>query len=133
MVNFNKLKALRKRIKNYENTIIAFSGGVDSTFLLMEAVQELGERVLAVTWDTVLIPRQELQDARKIAQLLGANHMIITAEPLQLPGVRDNSPERCYYCKQHLLGCFVNLPRKRAIRSFWMAPIRMMNVTTDPE
>jgi uncharacterized protein len=104
-----KLEALRKRMKNYESAIVAFSGGVDSSFLLMVAVQELGERVLAVTLDTDLIPRQEVQDAQEIAQLLGANHMIITADPLKIPEVRGNSSERCYHCKRYLFGTLYEL------------------------
>lgn len=112
-----KLKELRKRINNYENAIIAFSGGVDSTFLLMEAVQELGERVLAVTLDSALIPRRELQDAQKIAHLLGANHMLITTEPLKLPEVRINSPQRCYYCKQHLFELLCELAKKKGYQA----------------
>jgi uncharacterized protein len=104
-----KLEALRKRMKNYESAIVAFSGGVDSSFLLMVAVQELGERVLAVTLDTDLIPRQEVQDAQEIAQLLGANHMIITADSLKIPEVRGNSSERCYHCKRYLFGTLYEL------------------------
>jgi uncharacterized protein len=104
-----KLEALRKRMKKYESAVVAFSGGVDSTFLLMVAVQELGERVLAVTLDTKLIPRQELQNAQEIAQFLGANHMIITADPLENPEVRGNSSERCYHCKHYLFGTIYEL------------------------
>lgn len=112
-----KIEALRKRIKNYEKAIIAFSGGVDSAFLLMTAVQELGERVLAVTLDTALIPRREVQDAQEIAHHLKANHRIITADPLELPGVRDNSPERCYHCKQHLFGALCDLAKKKGYQA----------------
>ncbi|HBG21934.1 MAG TPA: ATP-dependent sacrificial sulfur transferase LarE [Peptococcaceae bacterium] len=104
-----KLEALRNRIKEYESAVVAFSGGVDSTFLLMVAVQELGKRVLAVTLDTDLIPRREVQEAQRIAKDLGADHMIITAEPLKIPEVRGNSSERCYYCKHHLFGTLYEL------------------------
>lgn len=112
-----KIEALRKRIRNYNSVIIAFSGGVDSTFLLMTAVEELRERALAVTLDTVLIPRRELRNAQEIAHLLGANHTIITADPLKLPGVRGNSPERCYHCKKHLFGLLCQLAREEGYQA----------------
>ncbi len=113
-----KIQALRKRIKNYEKAVIAFSGGVDSTFLLMTAVEELGERALAVTLDTVLIPRRELRYAQEMAHLLGTtNHTIITADPLKLPGVRGNSPERCYHCKKHLFGLLCQLAREEGYQA----------------
>ncbi|HHY30278.1 MAG TPA: ATP-dependent sacrificial sulfur transferase LarE [Syntrophaceticus sp.] len=112
-----KIQALRKRIKNYEKAVIAFSGGVDSAFLLMTAVEELRERALAVTLDTVLIPRRELRYAQEMAHFLGANHTIITADPLKLPGVRGNSPERCYHCKKHLFGLLCQLAREEGYQA----------------
>lgn len=108
-----KLKALRNRIKKYESAVVAFSGGVDSTFLLMVAVQELGERVLAVTLDTDLIPRQEVQEAKRIAEDLGADHLIIAADPLEIPQVRSNLPERCYHCKHYLFGTLRELAHNK--------------------
>ena len=108
----NKIESLRKRIKKYEKAVIAFSGGVDSTFLLMVAVQELGERVLAVTLDSMLIPRQEIEEAQRIAHQLRANHKIVSLNPLEVPGVRENQPERCYHCKQYLFGALCDLAGK---------------------
>ncbi|MGI5925926.1 MAG: ATP-dependent sacrificial sulfur transferase LarE [Thermacetogeniaceae bacterium] len=113
----NKIESLRKRIKNYEKAVIAFSGGVDSTFLLMVAVQELGDRVLAVTLDSVLVPRQEIEEAQRIARFLGANHKIVTMNPLEIPGVRENPPERCYYCKRYLFGALCDLASKKGYRA----------------
>jgi uncharacterized protein len=113
----DKVDSLRKRIKNYEKAVIAFSGGVDSTFLLMVAVQELGERVLAVTLDSMLIPRQEIQEAQRIARFLGTNHKIVTVNPLEIPGVRKNPPERCYYCKRYLFGALCDLASKKGYQA----------------
>ncbi len=108
----NKLDALRKKISGFESALIAFSGGVDSTFLLMLAQQELGDRVLAVTMDTILIPRRELQDAEEIAKNLRVRHLIISADPLELPLVRANSSERCYHCKHNLFKVLCSLARE---------------------
>ncbi len=102
--SMDKIKRLREKIRGYNSAIIAFSGGVDSTFLLMHAVEELGEKVLAVTLDTPLIPRQELQFAKDTAIQLGAKQIVIAANPLDIPDVKDNFPERCYHCKKYLLG-----------------------------
>jgi len=113
----NKIESLRKRIKKYEKAVIAFSGGVDSTFLLMVAVQELGERVLAVTLDSMLIPRQEIEEAQRIAHQLRANHKIVSLNPLEVPGVRENQPERCYHCKQYLFGALCDLAGKEGYQA----------------
>ena len=85
--------------------------------------------MLAVTLDSMLIPRQEIQEAQRIARFLGTNHKIVTVNPLEIPGVRKNPPERCYYCKRYLSGRFVTWPAKRVIRLFWMALLRMIRVT----
>jgi uncharacterized protein len=79
---------------------VAFSGGVDSTFLLAAAKEALGGGVTAVTVDSLIHSRREIREARAIARGLGVNHIVIPFGEITAPGFVTNPPERCYTCKQ---------------------------------
>lgn len=106
------LKKLEDIIKKSGKILIAYSGGVDSTFLLRFAVDTLGaDRVLAVTARSASYPAAELKEARVLAAETGCRHMVIESEELLIPGFKDNPPDRCYYCKKELFGKLINLAR----------------------
>jgi pyridinium-3,5-biscarboxylic acid mononucleotide sulfurtransferase len=97
---YNKLIELLSEMKT---VVIAFSGGVDSTFLLKAALDALGrENVLAVTADSETYPFEELEEAKNIAAKLGARHEVIHTSELAIPGYSENTPNRCYFCKKSL-------------------------------
>lgn len=114
MTEVEKLEKLNNRIKELKRVIVAFSGGVDSTFLLKVCLDVLGkENVLAVTARSSTYPTREFEEAKKLAESLGANHEIIISEELEVPGFSDNPPERCYYCKKELFGKLLKMARER--------------------
>src|SRR4030042_1814240 len=98
----NKLENLKNYLKRYKNAVIAFSGGVDSTFLACVAKDVYGEKLLLITATSSTYPFYELEEAKSLAQLLGINHRIIVSEELDIPGYADNPTDRCYYCKSEL-------------------------------
>jgi uncharacterized protein len=98
----NKLVILKEQLNPYKSAVIAFSGGVDSTFLARIAKDVYGDKLLLVTATSSTYPFYELDEAKSLAELLDINHRIIVSEELEIPGYSDNPPDRCYYCKSEL-------------------------------
>jgi uncharacterized protein len=96
---FNKLKEI---ISNLESVAVAFSGGVDSTFLLKVAHDVLKDNVIAVTATSSTYPERELKEAKSYAESFGVKHIIIVSEELDIEGFSKNPIDRCYYCKKEL-------------------------------
>jgi uncharacterized protein len=100
----NKLDILKARLSEYKNAVIAFSGGVDSTFLARVARDVYGDNLLLITATSKTYPFYELDEAKSLGELLGIKHRIIISEEMNIPGYTDNSPDRCYFCKSELFG-----------------------------
>lgn len=97
------MNRLSESIRPLDSVAIGFSGGVDSSVVCAAAVRVLGpEKVLAVTADSESLPRRELENAKWMAEELGIPHEIIRTNELECADYRDNSSERCYYCKDEL-------------------------------
>jgi uncharacterized protein len=85
------------------SAVIAFSGGVDSTFLLKAAALS-GMKALAVTGNSPTMPEQDLLDAKAVAKAIGFPHVIIETSELGNDDFRKNPPDRCFHCKSELFG-----------------------------
>jgi len=99
----NKLDRLEKHLKQLASVAVAYSGGVDSTFLLKIAQDVLGDNVIAVTARSSTYPEREFREAADFVRKMGIRHVIITSEELDIEGFSDNPTNRCYYCKRELL------------------------------
>ncbi|MEW6381123.1 MAG: ATP-dependent sacrificial sulfur transferase LarE [bacterium] len=97
-----KFNAIQGILKGIESTVVLLSGGVDSSLVLKIAREVLGESVLAVTVDSPFIPRQEIEQAKIMAQVIGVHHLIVSFDPLQDPELATNPVERCYVCKKRI-------------------------------
>jgi pyridinium-3,5-biscarboxylic acid mononucleotide sulfurtransferase len=97
-----KLAKLKQKIGAFKSAVIAFSGGVDSTFLARVSRDVLGEHALLVTATSSTYPYYELEEAKKLAEMLGMKQRVIVSEEIDIPGFSDNPPDRCYYCKNEL-------------------------------
>lgn len=98
-----KYNQLQSILHDLESVVVAFSGGVDSTFLLKAAVETLGpEHVLAVTADSETYPSSEFEEAKILAQQIGVRHQVIETSELAIPGYAENNKNRCYFCKSSL-------------------------------
>jgi uncharacterized protein len=99
-----KLAQLHDILTDLESVVVAFSGGVDSTYLLAAALDALGpRRVLAVTASSESFSEWERTQAGELARGLGARHRVITSDEIRDPHYVANEPDRCYYCKRALV------------------------------
>jgi uncharacterized protein len=97
-----KYENLKNKLKSMGKILVAFSGGVDSTFLLKVTKDVLGDNVLAVIASSETYPEREQKEALRIAEDLNVRHKVIHTKELDDPNFRDNPPERCYFCKKEL-------------------------------
>jgi uncharacterized protein len=98
----SKLANLRQALTSLESVVVAYSGGLDSAFLLGIARQTLGERAVGVTAWSPSVPERERVDAARIAQGLGAKHLVVESHELHDPRYAANPENRCFYCKTEL-------------------------------
>lgn len=111
-----KLESLMEILKPLESVLIAYSGGVDSTFLAKVAFDVLGDNALAVTISSEIHPRWESEEAQEIAKEIGIKHEVIVSEALSIPGFSDNPADRCYYCKKEVLTKLREIARERGFK-----------------
>lgn len=97
-----KKQELISRLKEMHSLLVAFSGGVDSTFLLAVASQVLGENLLAATASSDTYPLSEKEEAAAFARESGIRHIVFDSEEHLVPEFLSNSPDRCYHCKKSL-------------------------------
>jgi uncharacterized protein len=97
-----KYENLKDILAGMQKVLVAFSGGVDSTFLLKVAQDVLGSDVLAVIASSATYPANEQQEALRLAKTMKVSHRVIHTKELDDPNFRDNPPERCYFCKKEL-------------------------------
>jgi pyridinium-3,5-biscarboxylic acid mononucleotide sulfurtransferase len=97
-VKINKLSNLTNLLKDMQSAILAFSGGVDSAFLL-KVMQLAGMRAIAVTAVSEIMPRQEALSAKKTTEEIGIEHRVIRTDELRNENFIRNTPERCFICK----------------------------------
>jgi len=95
-----KKQVLLDNLRALDSLIVAFSGGVDSTFLLAVAHEALGKKVIAVTAHSIIYPRSEMEEAVAFARRRGIEHVLLASEASHLPEFAANPPERCYFCKK---------------------------------
>ena len=110
-----KLERLRERLRVIGGAVVAFSSGMDSTFLLRVAHEELGDRVVAATARSHSFPNRELDEATAFCRAEGVRHVVIDSEELDIPGFAENPPDRCYHCKRELFSKLLAFARDNGL------------------
>ena len=101
-----KLEHLQSILTAWGQVAVAFSGGVDSTFLLKAAHDLLGDRVLALTAISCTLPRREREEAQSFCQQEGIRQVLCDPHEMEVEGFRTNPPDRCYHCKHSTFSAF---------------------------
>jgi len=117
---------LKEYIKNLESVAVAFSSGVDSTFLLRVAHDVLGDNAIAVTARSCSFPERELKEAMDYVNANGIEHIIVDSEELEIEGFSQNPTNRCYLCKKELFTKIIEVAKKEALRKSLRVPIWMI-------
>ena len=103
MDKYNRLLSI---LSSYGSVAVAFSSGVDSTFLLYAARAALSDNIIAVTASSGVFPKRELKEAIDYCERLGVRHVVVNVNELEIEGFAANPKNRCYICKKELFGGF---------------------------
>ncbi len=103
-MNLSKREHLLAILRDLGGAAVAFSGGIDSTVVASAAHMALGGRAVAVTADSASVPRAEIEEARRLAALIGIRHVVVRTDEFDDPNYLKNDGARCYYCKSELYG-----------------------------
>lgn len=113
MTTGQRYEDLLRIVRGMESVVVGFSGGADSTLLLKVAADQLGGKALAVTAVSPSYPGRDLEEARRLAVEIGAEHLLLDSKEFDQPGYVANAPNRCFFCKRELFDLLWAAARER--------------------
>jgi len=109
---YDKNIALKNNLKNLGSLAVAFSGGIDSAFLLKTAYDVLGDNACAITVCSSVFSEREYNDAIEFAAKLGVRHIVLKADVFEVKGFSENPKDRCYFCKSYIFNTIIKTARE---------------------
>ena len=117
MNTITKEERLRELFRELDSVIVAYSGGVDSSYVAYVANAELGPRAVCITGDSASLPDYQRAEIDNVVKRFGFQHEVIQTEELENPGYRANNPDRCFFCKDELYTKLESVARTRGIKN----------------
>ncbi|HEX6043043.1 MAG TPA: ATP-dependent sacrificial sulfur transferase LarE [Pyrinomonadaceae bacterium] len=111
-----KEERLRELFRALDSVIVAYSGGVDSSYVAYVANEELGPRAVCITGQSASLPSYQNAEIRSVVDKFGFHHEIIATEELANPSYSANNADRCYFCKDELYNKLESVARSRGIQ-----------------
>lgn len=112
-----KEERLREIFRGLESVIVAYSGGVDSSYVAYIANAELGPRAVCITGQSASLPAYQRAEIDRVVDKFGFQHETIQTEELENPGYRANNPDRCFFCKDELYSKLESVAHSRGIQN----------------
>ena len=112
-----KEERLRELFRELESVIVAYSGGVDSSYVAYVANEELGSRAVCITGQSASLPAYQRAEIDRVVEKFGFQHELIDTEELENPAYSANDANRCFFCKDELYSKLETLARTRGIKS----------------
>lgn len=112
-----KEEQLREIFRELESVIVAYSGGVDSSYVAYVANAELGPRAVCITGESASLPVFQRAEIDRVVEKFGFQHEVIQTEELENPSYRANNPDRCFFCKDELYTKLESVARGRGIQT----------------
>ena len=111
-----KYELLKSKLRDMGKVVIAYSGGVDSNFLLKVASDELGENAIAVTIHAMMHSDREIEESKNYAKEFGVNHIVVNIDNFKVEKFIENNSDRCYHCKKEVFKVVKEIAAKHNIK-----------------
>ena len=112
---YQKLDILKGKLQELGSIAVAYSGGVDSNFLLKVAKDTLGDKVIAVTLNAMMHSNVEIEEAKEYAKSFGVKHIVVNIDNFEIEEFLENGPKRCYYCKMEVFKTIKKIAKENNI------------------